>query len=170
MKKSYSAILLGAGLTLMVACQDVSTTRASGFKGKYLTARTSLETGDYNRAIRGYANLLQTAGPLEARLRLEYAHSLLRANRFSDAAKQANVVSQIQDGDDRLAALAVLGTAQHEMARAAMAKGKRDASVRANLVSAESALKEVSRRGKKMDPLGSMAARRKVIRAELASL
>lgn len=170
MKTTKSTILMVCGLALLVACQDVSTSQSSGFKGKYLNARTALETGDYNRAIRGYANLLQKQSPLEARLRLEYAHSLLRAKRFNDAANQANVVSQTQKGDDRLAALAVQGTAQHELARAAMAKGKRDASVRSYLVSADAALREVTKRGKRMDPLGSMAERRKVIRQELASL
>lgn len=155
----------------LAACQNVPVSQTSGgFASKYNVARGALEQGQYDRAVRNYQNLLGMAGPLESRIRLEYAHSLLRKGQFDLAAQQAGVISQTEKGDNRLAALAVQGTAQHELARAAMAKGQRDAAVRSNLLAADQALKEVLRKGKKFDPLGSLANRRAVIQQELRQL
>jgi len=170
-RSSIAWVVLGAALLLPAACQEFEpTSRGDGFKGKYQVARLALEEGRYARAIRSYQSLLKQAGPFAPRVRLEYAHSLLRNNRFEDAAREARVVAQTQSGDARLAALAVQGTADHEIARAAMAAGQRDNAVRSRLQSARSAFDLVLKKRKVFDPLGSMAERRRVIDSELAQL
>jgi hypothetical protein len=169
-RQSITWVMLGAALLLPTACQDFQPDKKSTFKNQYLLARGALEAGSYTRANRTYATLIKKAGPFASRLRLEYAHSLLRNNQFEEAAKEAREVSASEAGDARIAALAVQATAEHELAREAMSKGRRDISVRARLNSASSALDEVLKKGKAFDPLGSMAARREIIGKELASL
>ncbi len=162
--------VLGAVVLLQAACQDFQPSKRSSFKGKYQVSRQALEEGRYARAIRGYQDLLQQAGPFAPRVRLEYAHALLRDNRYLEAAREARIVAETQKGDARLAALAVQGTAEHEMARAAMAAGQRGPAVRARLKSAQKALKAVLKKRKVFDPLGSLARRHKIISSELKTL
>jgi hypothetical protein len=165
---------LGVLVLFTAACVDQPASKArdaksGAFKNSYLSARTALEDGDYKKAIRGYQSLLVKAGPLEDRIRLEYAHSLLRANRFVDAAREARLISAHQQGDGRLAALAVQGTADHEVAIVALAKGQRDAATKARLAAAKSALDEVLKKSNDFDPLGTLAQRRNSITATLAT-
>ena len=163
-------LMLGGAMLVLAACQDFEPSSRTGFKAKYQVARLALEEGRYARAIRSYESLLKQAGPFAPRVRLEYAHSLLRDNRFIDAAREARVIAQTQSGDARLAALAVQGTADHEIARAAMAQGQRDNAVRARLQSARSAFAQVLKKAKVFDPIGSLAERQRVISKELKSL
>jgi len=169
-RSSVAWMVLGAALLLPTACQEFEPSKRDSFKGKYHVARLALEEGRYARAIRSYQSLLKQAGPFAPRVRLEYAHSLLRDNRFEEAAREARVIAQTQNGDARLAALAVQGTADHELARAAMAAGLRDNAVRSRLQSARGAFDEVLKKPKVFDPLGSLADRRRIIDKELASL
>ncbi len=114
--------------------------------------------------------MMPQAGPLEARLRLEYAHSLLRSDKFIEAGREARLVAANQQGNDRLAALAVQGTADHEAALAALAAGQNDAATKARLAAAGSALDAVLEERKIFDPLGTLAQRRAAIKTTLAGL
>ena len=163
-------IVPAAVLLALAACQDFAISGKSGFKGQYLAARGALESGSYDTAARAYQTLLKQSGPLAARVRLEYAHSLLRANRFEDAAREARKITATEQGSARLAALAVQGTADHETARAAMARGDTGTKVRSLLNAAKAALDEVLAKGKAFDPLGALAARRKILGLEIARL
>jgi thioredoxin-like negative regulator of GroEL len=169
-RQSITVVMLGVALLLPTACQNVQPSKNATFKSKYLVARGALEEGNYSRASHTYQALLTQAGPLASRMRLEYAHSLIRDNRFEDASREARTISENQTGDARIAALTVQATADHELARAAMARGERDKAVRNRLQSASKSLDEVLKKGKAFDPLGSMAERRRIIKKELASL
>ena len=81
-----AGVLLLAVLTL-VSCEDGPSTGDAGFRNQYFAARDALEDGKFDRASRTYARLLTRAGPLEPRIRLEYAHSLLRAGDYRPLAK-----------------------------------------------------------------------------------
>ncbi len=162
--------ILGAVVLLLGACQDFQPGSRSGFKNKYQVARQALEAGHYARAIRNYQSLLQEAGPFAPRIRLEYAHALLRDNRYLEASREAAIVARSETGDARLAALAVQGTAEHELARAAIAAGQRDDAVRARLTSAKNALAAVLKKAKVFDPLGALARRHREIQSELKTL
>jgi len=157
---------------LLAACVDNTVSRGTsgGFKGKYQVARNALESGAYSKAIKSYKILMKESGPLTSRVRLEYAHALLRANLFEQAAHEARILSGSETGDARIAALAVQATADHEMARAAMANGARDASVKDRLIAARTAFDIVLKRGKTFDPLGALAERRRVITGEISAL
>lgn len=169
-QQSITLVMLGVSLFVVAACQDFQPSKNSDFKSKYMVARGALEEGSYARAGRNYQALLKQSGPLEPRVRLEYAHALLRANKFEEASNQARIITQRQSGDARIAALAVQGTADHELARAAIGAGQRDATVKRRLQSARTALGEVGKHGKDFDPLGAMAERRKEIDRTLSAL
>ena len=164
---------LTAAALVLASCQTggpgISTSRA-GFKDNYMVARTALEGGQYGKAVRGYSNLLKKAGPLEPRLRLEYAHALLRAGKYSDASSEARVVAAQLDGVGRSAALAVQATADQEIARAAINRGVTDADAVQRLVAARSSFDEVLKNHPQLDPLGGLAVRRKTIDVELSTL
>ncbi len=142
----------------------------AGFKANYLVARTALERGQFTKAERGYAGLLQKAGPLAPRVRLEYAHALLRGGKFEKASEEARVVAAALDGRGRAAALAVQATADQEIARAAINRGVADADAIQRLVAARDAFDELLKNHPDMDPLGAMALRRKTIDVELSTI
>lgn len=166
--------LCAAALTLS-ACQmdgpglGAAASRA-GFKANYLVARVALEQGRLARAERSYASLLKKAGPLQPRIRLEYAHALLRAGKFARASDEARAVAAQLDGRGRSAALAVQATADQEIARAAIGRGVADADAIRRLVAARAALDEVLGSYPELDPLGAMALRRKAIDVELSTI
>lgn len=141
----------------------------AGFRARYMTARMALEGGEYDKAARAYKALVARSGPFAPRIRLEYAHSLLRAGKFTLAAKEARDLATSQNGKLRSAALLVEGTAQHEVALAAMAKGHVDKRVIVPLRLAKLALDEALDAHSDLDPLGAMADRRKTITAQLAA-
>lgn len=163
--------VLAIVLVAVAACQPgaVSTSRA-GFKKNYLVARTALEGGQYAKASRQYASLLNRAGPLQPRLRLEYAHALLRDGKYDRAAREARVVAGELQGAGRSAALMVQGTADHEAARAAISRGRTGLDEINRLKAARAALDEALAKHPELDPLGAMAARRKTIDLELSAI
>lgn len=167
---SIPATVLAVLLLLPAACDTVTPRDDAGFKSEYLVARNALEGGKYAQAVKLYAALLDRSGPLSPRVRLEYAHSLLRDNQFDEALQQARIVAENQTGTGRLAAMAVVGTAEHEIALIALEKGKSGAAVKKRLLAARAAFDEVLKAGKTMDPIGAIAARRSEVNQQLASL
>lgn len=155
-------------LCLLVACTPGQDRTEAGFRQDYAAARTALESGDYDRAARLYQGLLPAAGPLDARLRIEYAHALLRANRFDEAAAEATAVANGQTGAARASALAVLGTAAHESALKRMAADDYGPATQGSLILARQALDEMLAGYPNLDPEGSMAQRRQQIVQALA--
>jgi thioredoxin-like negative regulator of GroEL len=130
------------------------------FQVDYLSARGALDSGAYDKAQRRYADLLPQSGPATARVRLEYAHALLRAGKYSDAATAAYQSAAESDGLARASALAVQGISEHEMARASMAKGTFDRTVLQQLNSAGASLDLAIAAGPQLDPMGGLQARR----------
>lgn len=163
----FLASMLALGLT---ACEPGVTSTGNDFQRKYSSARKSLEEGNYENAIRGYEALLPGAGPLQPRLRLEYAHALLRAGRFDEAAQVADALARMSSGSARAAALAVQGTAQHESAVAEMRNGTAGAATITRLRAADAALQEMLSIDANLDPLGTMASRRTEIAQDLKRL
>lgn len=157
------------------ACQDGgagSGAEASrkGFKSNYNVARSALEKGQFAKASRHYADLLPRSGPFKPRVRLEYAHALLREGKFDLAAAEARKVASQLDGAARSAALAVQGTADQEWARARLTRGQTGTDVATRLRAARTAFDEVLQKNPELDPLGALEVRRKSVELELASL
>lgn len=162
--------LLGV-LAVLSACAGAPGGGAGTFRQEYAAAREALEGGDHARAATLYGRMLERdLGPLEPRLRLEYAHALLRADRFEAAAAQGVALANSQSGAARAAALAVVGAAQHERARRRMAAGDFGAETEALLRSAQAALSEMLSSHPDLDPQGGMAARRAEIGRDLAEV
>jgi len=160
------ALILG---TFLLGSCDASFTGGQAFREQYAVARNALEAGHYTRANSAYTQLMPEAGPLAPRLRLEYAHSQLRAGDYPAAAREAGAVAAQTSGAGRSAALAVLGTAEHEIALAALAEGEKAAG-KAHLVVARGALTEVLEKNPELDPLGALAGRKASIEVRLAAL
>lgn len=169
-------IALPAFLTLVLAaCQPGAGPGAGvvnrvGFKANYLVARAALEKGQYAKASRQYASLLPKAGPLEPRLRLEYAHALLREGKFEQASSEARVVASQLQGRGRSAALAVQATADQEIGRAAINRSEMTAEAIQRLVAARDAFDEVLKKHPDLDPLGGLKLRRKTLDVELSTI
>ncbi|WP_306131413.1 hypothetical protein [Roseivivax marinus] len=159
--------LLGCGATLPGGGKNGSD--GDGFRARYVTARAALEGGDYDAARRGYLKLIDEAGALAPRLRLEYAHTLLRAGDHARARSEAQAVAEGASGQDRLAALAVAATAAHELGLEALAAGERDRA-RSLLASAEADLDAVLSGAPDLDPAGTIAARRARLSGERTAL
>jgi hypothetical protein len=164
------SLILGGIIFILAACEPGVVSKGAGFQRNYVVSRKALEAGDYEAAIKGYGAMIQTAGPLAPRLRLEYAHALLRANRYDEAARISGALAQGLKGSDRAAALAVRGTAEHEMALAAMANGDYGPQTKKRLISARAALTEMLKTDAELDPLGAMASRHRDIASELATV
>lgn len=163
---------LGIAIAVLTSCSDYGVgggTGAWSFQRQYAIARDALERGKYDRAGRTYAEMIPRAGPLAPRLRLEYAHTLLRAGDFAQASAQAGGLVRGLDGTARSAALAVQGTAEHELGLAAIAAGDR-AAARTHLLAAQTALGAMLEADPDLDPLGAMAGRHASIAARLRSL
>ncbi|MCP5074286.1 MAG: hypothetical protein GY947_13490 [Rhodobacteraceae bacterium] len=169
-RSTTKVFVLCALVLTPVACDTTGTTNRSGFKNGYQVARNALEAGRYDKASRAYAKLVDNAGPLENRVRLEYAHSLLREGRYLDASNQARAVANSEKGASRSAALSVQGSADHEYARSVLALGQDRDVAKSRLKSAKAALDEMLKKNKELDPLGTMVKRRKAIKVELAAL
>ncbi|MCE8009870.1 hypothetical protein [Aestuariivita sp.] len=163
--------LLGLAIFVVASCSEMSGPQApsQSFRNDYDAARGALEAGKYQRANRLYTGLLENAGPLEPRLRLEYAHSLLRNGDYGDAAQQARFVAQTQGSTMRSAALAVLGVAEHETGLIAVNAGNATAA-RLHFEIAQEALAEVLRNDPDLDPLGALAGRLSNLKLQLRAL
>lgn len=172
MRRAAGQILLISAVFLVAACQESDFSGGGGFQKQYFAARGALENGNYTRATRAYETMLRSYGngPLSARLQLEYAHSLLRAERYAEAAAQAGAIAASQTGAAKAAAQAVQGSAQHEMAIAAIGRGDFGPQVEANLNAALRTLKAMRASHKNLDPLGSMKDRINLINSDLANL
>lgn len=153
--------LAGLALIGLGSCGDEMVSRNS-FESQYAVARNALEGGQYDRARRSYQKLLQQAGPLAPRLQLEYAHTELRAGNYEQAAQIASSLA-------RSAALAVQGTAQHELGLQQLSEGNTVAGQQ-NLTAANNALQEVLKSNPDLDPLGAMAGRQAKISSRLKRL
>ena len=165
--------IVGLILAALAAC-DAAPIRSSapggkGFQAQYSAARDALEAKRYARAISGYQKLLPASGALSNRVRIELAHSHLRANQFADASRVAAQVATSASGQDRAAALAVQGTADHERALAALAAGD-SAGGKALLERANTALSFVVADHPSLDPLGGLAGRKASIAVRLRGL
>lgn len=173
MRSSLSrAGLLAAALLALVSCaaDNGGGGAARGDFGKeYLVARQALENGEYDKASGNYLRLIGRAGRLAPQLRLELSHSYLRAGAYAAASDQAQGLADTQAGTLRSAALAVYGTAEHELGRAALGAGDR-AGAKAHLTAAAGALAEVLSSAPQLDPLGSLEGRRAEIAAQLKRL
>lgn len=150
----WKTILAGLSVLLLASCLD-SSGADGGFKRQYVVSRNALEAGQYDKAVRSYANLMQTSGHYEPWIRLEYAHALLRASQFPEAAEQAQFLATSQDGRLRSAALAVQGTAQHELGLILSGSAGK-----ALLKSARVALAEALKKNPELDTLGTLKARK----------
>ncbi len=164
----------GLCLSLVVACGGDgnfggSFSENGGFRSRYESARSALEAGNYDKANRIYGTLVEDAGPFEPRIRLEYAHSLLRGGDYAEASKQAQFLAQGMDGEERAAALSVYGTAEHELGLDAIQVGD-PVSARAHFSAAQSALDSVLTAYPKLDPVGALATRRKDVGLRLGAL
>ncbi len=151
----------------LAGCEVGAIGEGANFQKKYSGARKALEEGNYDLAARNYAALIPSSGPLAPRLRLEYAHALLRAGRNDEAAQVANMLASEVEGGNRAAALAVEGTALHESALADMQAGRSGAEVNAKLRRADVALSEMLSLDAALDPLGAMQSRRAEIARSL---
>lgn len=158
-------------LALVAGCEEGAGLGgpSAGFRSGYDSARSALEAGRYDQAARAYARLLPKAGPFAPRVRLEYAHALLRAGDHARAAAEARILTQSDDSPARLAALAVQGTAEHELALSALDRGETDTGRRL-LQQADAAMEVVLAQAPELDPLGALAARRASIAVRLKAL
>lgn len=160
---------LGLSLFLTACLETGPSASQKGFEQRYTAARSALEAGNYTKSNRLYPRLLENAGPLEPRLRLEYAHSLLRAGEYASASNQSRILMDTQQGEARAAALSVYGTARHELGLQALQNGDVQ-TAKAHLAAAEAALAEMLKSHPDFDPLGAMTARRDSIRQRLKNI
>jgi len=172
MQSVFKAGLFSLMVVVLASCSDMGIgggTGEQGFQRKYAVARDALERGKYARASQIYAEMIPNAGPLAPRLRLEYAHTQLRAGHFAQASAQAAGLVRGLDGSAKSAALAVYGTAEHELALAAIAAGER-AAARRHFLAAQTALGAMIAAHPELDPMGAMAGRHASIAARLRRL
>lgn len=169
-RQSPAVLLLVAIAAVLMSCENAGSLAGGGPRSDYLVARQALETGNYPLAIRRYEALIQQIGPTDvARLQLEYAHSLLRANRFDDAIQVAGALTDRSSDSIHASALAVRGTARHEAARALVERGQQ-AQARLLLEAARDDLARFLQQHSALDSAGSMRARAELIAADLHSL
>ena len=166
---SIKAIFLGICLSSLVACEDVGSFGSQTFQSRYEAARSALENEKYDKANRIYVELLETAGPHQPRLRLEYAHSLLRAGEYDNASKQASFVAQGQTGTARGAALVVVGVAEHERGLVAIQDGDLVGG-KQHLLAAQTAINEVLKIDSSLDASGALANRKNDIETRLKAI
>lgn len=166
---SGKALALSAVLFL-AACEAAGTLAGGGGQSDYLVARQALETGNYTLAIRRYERLMSQMSPTSAsRLQLEYAHALLRGDRFEDAINASDPLIASRDGTIRASALAVRGTARHEAARLRLDRQLNDPVTQALLIGARDDLAVFMQGHASLDTAGSMQARQQLIDADLAA-
>lgn len=161
--KTFSVLKLALAGTLglaLSACEE----NGGSFQRDYAVSRNALEMGRFDQAARGYGRLIEKAGRYEPWIRLEYAHALLRSDRYAEAAQEARAVAATQTGTFRSAALAVQGTAEHELGMAATGPDGR-----ARLMSAQAALAEVLKNDPQIDRLGTLRMRKAQIDRQLGA-
>ena len=167
--RTARAGLFGVAVVALVACEEGAPFGHQTFRAQYAVARDALENGHYEKAGRSYQRLMEQAGPFAPRIRLEYAHTLLRKGDYAQAAAQAGTLVQGEKGAARAAALAVKATAEHEIALQMLAEGNRGEGKR-YLESADRGMAEVLKTHPELDPIGSLAARRASIKVRKSAL
>ena len=171
MPKTRAIRLLGllAMAWLVTSCEPAGTLPGGGRQNDYLVARQALETGNYELAIARYERLLSQVPPGETagRLRLEYAHSLLRGGNYEAAINVATALIEQHDGSLRASAQAVRGTARHQLARARIAAGDSGEETRKLLQAAQADLSAFLKTHPDLDAAGAMAQRARLITADL---
>lgn len=150
----WKPALAGLSALALFGCSDGAGSGDS-FQKQYTVSRNALETGKFDQAARGYARLMENSGRYQPRVQLEYAHALLRADRYDEAAAQARSLASGQSGTMRSAALAVQGTAEHELGMA-----DTGAAGLGYLRSARAALDEALKNDPDLDRLGTLKARK----------
>jgi len=174
MSKIQRKIAHGLALSALIAlggCEAAGTLAGGGTQSDYLVARQALETGNYDLAIRRYSRLMDGMSAQTAqRLQLEYAHALLRGDRYQDAADAADPLIGSTSAAISGSALAVRGTARHEAARRRIAAGQADATTRGLLQGARDDLTSFVEHHEDLDATGSMRARMQLIGADLQTL
>ena len=165
----FKPLIVGLCAVALASCDDGDGGASNSFRKDYTKARSALEGGQYDKANRIYARMLTDAGPLQPRIQLEYAHSLLRSGAYDLAQQQAQALSQSQIGTARSAALSVLGVAHHEMGLMALTTPD-TVTARQHLSAAQNALSEVLKSDPDLDPLGALAGRQASIKVQLKAL
>lgn len=165
----FKAAFLSLMMVVLAGCEERPPYEKQRFQHQYSAARRALENENYEKANRIYEQLLPRAGPLTPRIQLEYSHSLLRAGNYDMAAETAKQLADNQPGEARGAALAVLGTAEHELAIIALQNGMPD-SAKQYFLAAQSAMQEVLRTYPTLDPLGVLAGRLTSVQAQIKAL
>lgn len=169
--RARRALRLSALCVLLAGCSGVGTSGDdSAFRADYTAARQALEAGDYPRATRGYEAILDAGSPVDDRVRLEYAHTLLRADRFADAATAAGDLLQSDSDSVRASARSVRGTARHEAAGVRRADGADTAELIPLLEAAQADIRRFLSDHPDLDTAGAMQSRATSIETELAAL
>jgi len=151
-------------------CYEPGTSVGAGsFQSQYSKARTALESGRYQTAIRYYGKLVASSGPFKQRIQLELAHAHLRAGEYARAAQMSGALSDSTSGTERSAALSVHGTAMHELGLGHLSQGNIQDG-KSHLIAARKAFSEVLKKDPDLDPLGSLAGRNASITARLKKL
>ncbi|MGJ8615515.1 MAG: tetratricopeptide repeat protein [Sulfitobacter sp.] len=163
------AVFVGLSTVLLMSCTETAGIGQRGFESQYNTARAALEKGDYAKAGKMYARMLPESGPLNDRIQLEYAHTMLRSGQYDKAVQIANGLANNGNADARAAALSVKGTADHEIGMKLL-QGGDQANGAARLKAAQQALEEVLKAHPDFDPVGSLAGRQASIAVQLKKL
>lgn len=166
-RRAPRAAVMAAMALFLMSCEPAGTVVGGDRADDYMVARQALETGNYSLAISRYERLLGQAGDAAGRLQLEYAHSLLRGARYEDAITVATALIDTQSGSLQGSALAVRGTAQHQIVRVKLASGENGPEQRARLLAAQSDLTSFVRNHAKLDAASAMKARLEMIAADL---
>jgi tetratricopeptide (TPR) repeat protein len=162
-------LLAGVCMLALANCDDGINANSNSFRNDYTSARGALEKGQYDKANRIYARMLDNAGPLQPRIQLEYAHSLMRSGDYEGALIQGQSLANTQTDTARSAALSVVAVASHELGQVAL-NGGDTTTGKQHLITARNALNEVLSNDPDLDPLGALKGRRSKIDRLLRTL
>ena len=163
------AAFVGVFSVFLISCEEGGSFSGTGFRDQYIVARSALEEGRYDTAMRRYERMIPNAGQAAPRLQLEYAHAQLRSGDYSGARQTANALAQGRSGAARHAALSVSGAAAHELAMQAKARGD-TATAKALMTEARSDMEEVVQQSPSLDPHGALAGRVATIKVQQRGL
>ena len=143
------------------------------FRLGYERARGALEAGDYATALRHYEHLLPEVdnGPIGAAVRLDYAHTLLRAGQHDQALRVAREIEAL-DSSPAVSGHAALvaAIAEHAAAERLMVLGAPYEETKSRARAAFRSLELVLRHRPQFDPEGVLMVRMRRLRETLAQL
>ena len=139
----------------------------TSFAETYRTARADLEAGRYDAARRRYQSLIAATDGNVPRMHIELAHAQLRGGDYAGAIENSQAVLDAGADEWHGAALAVLGTAEHELGLRKARDG--DAAAKAHFDRALAALDDMLRVAPHLDPAGSLRERRAALAQDIAS-